>query len=175
MRQFKRGEAGPAGSGPDPPGPVDGGDFAEPPVVAGIAAVLAEAADAAPAGLVAVTTTRSAAPASASLAVYVRATAPETLLQLESQRCHWYEIIGPVPLQRPAEAVRTSPQAAVPEISGGVVLVGGTTAPTKRIRLFCSSAIRRSTAPVNPKPFGALSRAAPAGPPSPESPRVPSP
>ena len=42
-------------------------------------------------------------------------------------------------------------------------------------RLFCSSAISRSPEGVTAMPFGALSRAALAGPPSPESPRIPSP
>ena len=80
-----------------------------------------------------------------------------------------------MPCQLPDDAVSWRPGSASPAIAGRVTFVGPTIVPTNRMRLFCSSAISRSPPAVTLIALGALTRAAAAGSPSPESPRTPSP
>jgi hypothetical protein len=91
-------------------------------------AVALDVAVAEPAEFVAVTATRSVAPRSSAVSVYVEPDALGTAVHaapLELQRCHWYAyVIGCTPVQTPVEACSSEPGAVPPEIVGGSVFVG---------------------------------------------------
>ena len=81
------------------------------PLAAETRAVRAEAADALPATLLALTFTRSDDPKSAALMRYVAIVCFGTSVHFEPparQRSHWYVKVGPVPRQRPTLALSVS-------------------------------------------------------------------
>ena len=95
----------------------------------GTRAVDADALEAEPAALEAVTSTRSVVPESDSSTLYVESVAPSTSLQLDPlQRCHWYaNEIGGDPRHVPGIAVSVPEGFGLPVIAGRTVLEGART------------------------------------------------
>jgi hypothetical protein len=115
----------------------------------GTLAVNADALEAEPASLDAVTSTRSFVAESVSSTKYVGSLANWTFVQLDRlQRCHWYaNEIGGDPRQPPGVAVSVVKSFDAPPIAGGTVLEGARTV---------IGAVSSEAAAVGPLPFDAL-------------------
>ena len=74
----------------------------------------------------AVTSTRTFEPSSATPSVYVRVVAPVIATNpAPESRCHWYAYVLPIPVHVPGVALSAEARWAVPAIAGAAVLTGG--------------------------------------------------
>jgi len=133
-----------------------GGDVLVGAPAAATTLVGAETADAVPAAFRTLSFTRSVVPTSIAVIAYDSAAAPAMLAQFApatSQRCHWYVKIDGLCVQVPVAAVSNCPTTGAPEIEGGAMFRGASSAAILPATIFASRVIVESASrrPGSPK------------------------